>query len=140
VQHCVSRGALPRSIEMNVPIDDGRRIWIHLSVIVYPAERGPLTAHIFHDVTESRHASDVLARVTALCEPDAPPADARLTFTQREREILRLVSLGLSNGAIAARLTVSAYTIRNHVQHILTKSGAHSRAEAVSLAFRTGLL
>ena len=53
--------------------------------------------------------------------------------------MLRLVAEGLSNRAIALQLQVSACTVRNHVQHILTKSGAHNRAEAVSLALRTRL-
>jgi DNA-binding NarL/FixJ family response regulator len=57
-------------------------------------------------------------------------------LTARERAVLRLMAEGLSNGAIAVRLQVSAYTVRNHVQHVLTKLGAHTRAQAVALAFR----
>jgi DNA-binding NarL/FixJ family response regulator len=61
-------------------------------------------------------------------------------LTPREREILGLVSEGLSNQAIADRLTVSLNTVRTHVQKVLTKLGAHSKLEAVALATNSGLL
>ena len=47
---------------------------------------------------------------------------------------------GLTNQAIAARLTVSLNTVRTHVQTVLTKVGAHSKLEAVALATKSGLL
>ncbi len=61
-------------------------------------------------------------------------------FTAREREVLRLLAEGLSTKSVAARLSVSPYTVRNHVQHLMEKSGSHTRAELVSLGFRAGLL
>ncbi len=45
---------------------------------------------------------------------------------------------GLSNQAIADRLVVSLHTVRNHVQKVLTKLGAHSKAEAVAMAAAAG--
>jgi DNA-binding NarL/FixJ family response regulator len=64
---------------------------------------------------------------------------ARL-LTPREEEILALVAEGLSNKAIAAELGLRLHTVRNHVQNVLTKLGAHSKLEAVALATRSGLL
>jgi two-component system, NarL family, response regulator DevR len=61
-------------------------------------------------------------------------------LTAREREVLALLADGLSSEAIAGRLYLSANTVRNHVQSVLTKLGAHSRLEAVSIAARAGLL
>ena len=61
-------------------------------------------------------------------------------LTAREREVLALLADGLSSEAIASRLYLSANTVRNHVQSLLTKLGAHSRLEAVSIAARAGLL
>jgi DNA-binding NarL/FixJ family response regulator len=61
-------------------------------------------------------------------------------LTPREREILDLLAEGLTNQAIAARLTVSLNTVRTHVQTVLTKVGAHSKLEAVALATKSGLL
>ena len=61
-------------------------------------------------------------------------------LTAREQEILELIAEGLTNGAIAARLFISVNTVRNHVQSILAKLGAHSKLEALSVAIRDGLI
>lgn len=61
-------------------------------------------------------------------------------ITHRELEVLRLVAEGLSNQAIAERLTLSVNTVRTHVQNVLDKLGAHSKLEAVVLGTRLGLV
>ncbi len=61
-------------------------------------------------------------------------------LTAREREVLDLLAQALSNQAIADRLVVSVHTVRNHVQSILAKLGAHSKLEAVTIATREGLV
>ena len=61
-------------------------------------------------------------------------------LTDREREVLALLSEGLSNAAIAERLTVSVHTVRNHIANLSAKLGAHSKLEALSIAMRDGLL
>lgn len=61
-------------------------------------------------------------------------------LTPRERQVLDLLALGESKEAIAGRLFLSTNTVRNHIQNILTKLGAHSRLEAVAAAAREGLL
>lgn len=65
---------------------------------------------------------------------------AESTLTAREREILEFVALGMTNSAIADRLTISVNTVRNHVQNILAKLGAHSKLEALSIAVRDGIV
>ena len=62
------------------------------------------------------------------------------TLTEREREVLGLVSEGLTNAAIAERLVVSVHTVRNHVANLSAKLGARSKLEALSIAVREGLL
>jgi DNA-binding CsgD family transcriptional regulator/tetratricopeptide (TPR) repeat protein len=57
-------------------------------------------------------------------------------LTRREAEILKLLSDGLRNSAIARRLFVSTKTIDHHVSAILTKLGVQSRAEAIAMAHR----
>ena len=71
----------------------------------------------------------------------ASPAD-ELTepLTPREREVLRLLASGLGNKEIAAKLKISEHTAKFHVASILGKLGAASRAEAVSIGMRNGLI
>lgn len=77
--------------------------------------------------------------------PSRPPLPLPLgdepdDLTAREREVLELVALGLTNKAVALRLGVSDHTVKFHVASILAKLGAESRTEAVHLAARRGLL
>ena len=69
----------------------------------------------------------------------AADGDPRLGLTQREFEVLRLVAAGMSNGAIAAELFISAKTVSVHVSNILGKLGTASRGEAAALAHRLRL-
>jgi len=71
----------------------------------------------------------LVAELTSLL-PAATGSDPQLT--SREREIAALVAAGLSNGAIAGRLTLSERTVENHVSHILRKLGRSSRAGVAS--------
>ncbi|MFJ2558902.1 MULTISPECIES: response regulator transcription factor [unclassified Streptomyces] len=66
----------------------------------------------------------------------APPGMDRLT--EREREVLGLVAVGLSNDDIAQRLHVSPHTAKTHVNRIMTKLGARDRAQLVVVAYQTG--
>jgi two-component system, NarL family, nitrate/nitrite response regulator NarL len=60
-------------------------------------------------------------------------------LTRRECEILALLADGLSQKAIAEGLVISPATVATHIQRILVKLGAHSRAQAVAIAHREGL-
>lgn len=61
------------------------------------------------------------------------------TLSEREREILRLIGGGSTNGQIAQQLGISGSTVRTHLQHILDKLGLENRNQAVLYAIRTGL-
>jgi putative two-component system response regulator len=76
----------------------------------------------------------VLARIRT------PVGVAGADLTSRELEVLSLLAEGLSTEAISERLVISVHTVRNHIQRIIMKLGAHSKLEAVSMALRQGII
>ena len=77
--------------------------------------------------------------------PEAPshggaPAPFPEALTPRERDVLRLLSVGSSNKEIAARLSLGVRTVESYVSSILMKIGATSRTQAVAHALRHGLV
>ena len=60
--------------------------------------------------------------------------------TMREIEVLQLISDGLVNREIGQRLFLSEETVKSHVRHLLAKLQARSRAHAVAVGFRRGLI
>jgi DNA-binding NarL/FixJ family response regulator len=76
--------------------------------------------------------------------PGAAPSAARADkvtglLTERECEVLRLVSAGMSNGEIADHLRISPATAKTHVAHMLTKLDARDRVQLVIIAYQAGL-
>ncbi|MFF3510858.1 response regulator [Streptomyces sp. NPDC002573] len=70
-----------------------------------------------------------------------PAAGASLSaLTEREREVMALVGIGLSNDEIARRLVVSPLTAKTHVSRTMVKLGARDRAQLVVLAYESGLV
>ena len=90
---------------------------------------------------ELRSAQSVRERLTS-SQHAAPAAAPRATsaLTTREMEVLRLISTGLSNQAIADRLCISEHTVHRHVANTLAKLDVPSRSAAVAHAARLGLL
>ena len=68
----------------------------------------------------------------------APPA-AVADLTPRELEVLRLITRGLSNAEIGAELFISDTTVKTHVTRLLQKLDLRDRAQAIVLAYQTGL-
>ena len=107
-------------------------------------------------LTKDRAASEVATSVRSAAAGEAvisPALLARLLprlngahrsvgddLTDRERELLSHLAAGATNKAIAAELHLSVNTVRNYVQSVLTKLGAHSKLEAVSTAVREGII
>ncbi|GLW34212.1 response regulator [Actinoplanes regularis] len=92
---------------------------------------------------ESVAAPSVTRRLIAHYLGSAPPrrvTDSRLVvLTGREREVLTLVTRGLSNTEIAAALVLSESTVKTHVGRILAKLGLRDRVQAVILGYESGL-
>jgi DNA-binding NarL/FixJ family response regulator len=61
-------------------------------------------------------------------------------LTEREREVLRLVAGGLSNGEIGGQLCISPATAKTHVGHLLTKLNCRDRIQLVIMAYQAGLV
>lgn len=74
---------------------------------------------------------------TVFARADAQPAPL---LSEREREVLALISVGSTNREIARRLYLSPHTVKEHTSVLYRKLGARNRAEAVQRAQRIGLL
>ena len=69
-------------------------------------------------------------------ESDTPKTADKAGLTEREREILDLIAVGLSNKVIASELEISEGTVKVHVKHLLKKLKLHSRVEAAVWALK----
>jgi DNA-binding NarL/FixJ family response regulator len=96
-----------------------------------------LDDHAVIDPIVQRHVIDAIATVPA-ARADTPRGlpDG---LTAREAEVLSLIAAGLSNAEIAERLVVSEGTVKSHINHLLAKTGARDRAQAVGYAYQHGL-
>ena len=72
--------------------------------------------------------------------PFQPLKELEQQPTVREIEVLQLISDGLVNREIGVRLFLSEETVKSHVRHLLAKLQARSRAHAVAVGFRRGLI
>jgi DNA-binding NarL/FixJ family response regulator len=124
---------------------------------VYEALRAGASGFLLKDARaeELRHAVRMVAAGEALLSPAItrrliesytrrPPPQAHpaglLELTPRELEVLKLVARGLSNADIARALFVGDATVKTHVARIFSKLGLHDRAQAVVLAYESGLV
>jgi DNA-binding NarL/FixJ family response regulator len=78
----------------------------------------------------------LIAAVIDAAPDNRPPPD---DLTAREVEVLKLIAAGLSNTEIATALVVSNATVKTHINHILAKTGARDRAQAVHYAYQHGI-
>ena len=95
--------------------------------IVKPVEAGELLARIRRVALRSG---------ASLARSDSNPVKDKLT--PRERQVLRMLSDGLTQNDIATELVISPKTVGTHLQHILSKLEVHSRTQAVAMAHRYG--
>jgi DNA-binding NarL/FixJ family response regulator len=125
---------------------------------VYAALRAGASGFMLKDATAAEliHAVRVIAAGDALLAPSVtrrliadfasrprqdPPFPATLgALTQRETEVLRLIARGLSNTEISDTLVIAEQTTKTHVGRILAKLGLRDRAQAVVLAYESGLI
>jgi DNA-binding NarL/FixJ family response regulator len=128
-----------------------------LDEYVYEALRAGASGFLLKDAgaDELLHAVRVVAAGEALLSPSItrrliadyarrPPSSeqpaALAELTPRELEVVRLLARGLSNGEIARELVLGEATVKTHVARVFQKLDLHDRAQAVVLAYETGLV
>jgi DNA-binding NarL/FixJ family response regulator len=82
----------------------------------------------------------LITELAARPEPSAPKSELLDELTAREREVVALVALGLTNDEIAERLVVTPGTAKTHVSRVMVKLGAHDRAKLVIFGYEAGLV
>jgi DNA-binding NarL/FixJ family response regulator len=125
---------------------------------VYAALRAGASGFLLKDTGPARllGAIDAVARGDMLFAPSvtrrlieayvqrsepAPDSPALLeTLTAREREVLLLTARGMSNSEIAEELYISQATVKTHLNRTMTKLDLDSRAQAVIMAYESGLV
>ncbi len=120
--------------------EDTARLMMRAGIVGYIL-KSSLNADLISAIRAVVSGSIVLASEIAaeLFNPTAPAPSADFRLTERELEILKQMAAGLSNGEIAAVLTISVSTVKFHVANILNKLHVETRAEAVVLAVRNAL-
>ena len=91
---------------------------------------------LLHPSITRRLIQDFAARPT----PRSGRPPELIALTDREVEVLRHIARGLSNDEIAAALYLSKDTVKSHVAHIFAKLGLRDRAQAVVVAYESGLI
>ena len=105
------------------------------TLMLFNAPSKEVFVHLCHPETNVNE-STVTKHVT---HPSAVYSQAR-ALTPRETEVLTLLHKGMTISDIAAAMSISSATVRNHTQHVLMKLHVHNRLEAVILGRKLGLI
>ena len=151
----VSKGAVPPVVRVRMLCASGLRKPITVTPLVVPSEEvegSPLLVHILHDGTDDAEAREVAEEVLRALPGQESPSSARWELrtgplpsedrrlTNRELEVLNLVSRALSTKQIAGELHLSAHTVLNHIRNARVKLNAANKLNAVLAARRLGLI
>lgn len=101
--------------------------------------RGSEIRQAVHEVVAGRRSLDPEVRRLLSVHEDSAPANME-PLTNRETAVLQLIVQGARNSEIAQRLHIAVKTVETHLTSIYGKLGVQSRAEAIALAQRQGLL
>lgn len=140
--NCPVAGAVQEHKEVNdfdlfVPQPNGEVMLVNVGACAVSRELLPVSGlFILRPINVRRFAERVANNVNGYSQP--VPEMERLT--KRERTVLRLLSEGYGTRELAGELQVSPVTVRNHIRNLLQKLSVHSRAEAVSYAYRKHLV
>ena len=143
IEHAVDGGRLPASLDLRPGVQLDLR---------HPALAGPLREAVAGTAVRRRVLLDDLpvlldarpretgdgAVAMSMALPDSGPRGTGLT--ERQLEVLHLLCLGLTSREIAQRLWIAETTVENHLRVVYRRLGCRTRAEAVSRAFRLGIV
>ena len=121
------------SLQYRMQKADGTYSWVEHAASPHLDGNGAFAGYI-------GSAMEVNQRRRALFTPDEEAVQMILKLTERERQILVLISQGMSTKAAAARLGISYKTVDSHRSRILEKLGVHETASMVRCAIRAGLI
>lgn len=146
-------GKVAPSRSVFVYSNEGRPKWISISHVLLPLEHFncSLLLNVFHETTDEMEARRVVQGLERLLSGSSrmsippkfsePRANGTLAdLTPRELEVVKLLAEGQGTREIAQSLSIALATARNHIQHVLSKLGAHTRHEVVAVAFRQNLI
>lgn len=132
---------------ITVHTKSGERRWVNVSILstTSSVESTPIIIHLFRDATplkqNEQFVRQILNAIDGLQENPLPPVNFISLeephageLTNREKEVLTLLAQGFSTFDISQTLSISAATVRNHIQNIFHKLQVHSRLEAVAYA------
>ena len=157
VGHRLGCGGGVRNFDIQTRTKGGKAIWLNVSSLPVPSRKKDrfLFAHLFRDIGKQAKVRHLVQELhSALSAPDERPAPhiqhtlspafpsdalpdipSTLPLSTREREVLQHLAMGERTARIADTLCISTATVRNHIQHIFEKLGAHSRLEVLAVAF-----
>jgi PAS domain S-box-containing protein len=157
-EHChIAKAALRdkavKDYDILISSKSGEVRWINLSTLTFPAngDESKMLLHLFRDMTRSKQSEQLISQLLKAAKDlqngDAPRASVPLAngqpvadLTNRELEVLSLLTQGFNTEDIARSLSISPSTTRNHIRNILQKLQVHSRLEAVVQAYKQGLI
>ena len=140
------------SYDMQACTNEGEKRWLNMSILTLnlgPNGDNKMIAHLFRDITQKKTEQVFFRRfletarryqkISVDLDDDNNSHHPVEKLTSRQKEVLSLLSRGLSTKEIANILYTSPNTVRNHIQRILDKLQVHSRLEAVAYGRKNGL-
>ena len=140
----------PTNFDLRVQTKTGR-LWCNVSTLI---GRDPLggryAIHLVRPIEIRKRLEQALTEFVRMhvtgsangkpliCSVPVPTVNVHLT--RREVEVLKNLAKGHTTRSIANQLNISSATVKNHIKHILTKFGAHTRLEAIRHAETAGLI
>jgi len=140
----------PNSFSIKSKDKDGKEIVLSVNIVLVPSpcKKGWIVMHLLNRIM----GRDVISSIDYSLSGNqsvSPPKSIAASIgqdelvsrlTKREKEVLQLLSEGISLASIGKRLSISLTTVRNHMQHIQKRLGVHSQTEAVAYAYRHNLV